>query len=84
MSLSHNQSSVNGETPFSLVDGIDDLIPVKVDLVLPRVIAFSEEGNSDYLRKNLDLLDELRERAAVQLAAYQRRITGHYNAKVHP
>ena len=72
-----------GETPFSLVYGIDALILVEVDLVSPRVRAFSKEGNSDYLKENLDLLDELRERAAVHLVAYQRRIASYYNAKVH-
>ena len=72
-----------GETPFSLVYGTDALIPVEVDLVSHRVRAFNKEGNSDCLKENLDLLDELRERAAVQLAAYQRRIAGYYNAKVH-
>ena len=73
-----------GETPFSLVYGIDALIRVEVDLVSPRVMAFSEEGNLHCLRENLDLLDELRERVVVHLAAYQRRIIGYYNAKVRP
>ena len=73
-----------GETPFSLVYGTDALIPLEVDLVSPRVRAFSEKGNLDCLRENLDLLNELREQAVVQLAAYQRRIASYYNVKVHP
>ncbi|XP_052176717.1 uncharacterized protein LOC127791027 [Diospyros lotus] len=52
-----------GETPFSLAYGIDTLIPVEVDLGSPRVMAFREEGNSDRLRENVDLLNELREKA---------------------
>ena len=50
-----------GEIPFNLVHGVDALIPVEVDLVSPRVMTFSKEENSNYLRDNLDLLDELRE-----------------------
>ena len=67
-----------GETPFSLVYRTYALIPVEVDLVSPRVRTFREEGNSDCLKENLDLLDELRERAVVQLTAHQRRIAGYY------
>ena len=84
MGLLHNHSGVYGETPFSLVYGVDALILVEVDLISPWVMAFSEEKNSDCLRENLDLLDEQREQAAIQLAAYQRRIASYHNAKVHP
>ena len=52
------------ETPFILVHGVNALIPVEVDLILPRVMAFSKWENSDCLRKNLDLLDELRKKVA--------------------
>jgi len=54
-----------GGTPFSLVYGIDTLIPVEVDLSTLWVMAFKEENNLDRLRENLDLLDELREKAVV-------------------
>ena len=52
-----------GETPFNLVYGTNALIPVEVDLNSPQVMAFNEGGNLDCLRENLDLLDELREKA---------------------
>ena len=64
--------------------GANALIPVEIDLTSPSVMDFSEERNSDCLRENLDLLDELREKAAMQLAVYQRKIVGYYNAKVRP
>jgi len=73
-----------GEMPFSLVYGTDVLILVEVDLNSPRIMAFREERNADYLRENLDLLDELWEKATMQLVAYQRRISNYYNERVHP
>ncbi|XP_052185169.1 uncharacterized protein LOC127796808 [Diospyros lotus] len=72
------------ETPFSLAYGTDALIPVEVDLGSPRVMAFKEECNLDCLRENLDLLDELREKAAIQLAAYRIRFSNYYNERVRP
>ena len=41
-----------------MVHGAYTFIPMEVDLVSPQVMAFSEEGNSNYLRENLDQLDE--------------------------
>ena len=53
------------ETPFSLIYGTDAFIPVEIDLTSPRVMAFSEKGNSNCLRENLDMLNELRESSCV-------------------
>ena len=40
--------------------------------------------NDRGLMQNLDLLEEKREHAAIQLAAYQQRITCHFNKGVRP
>ena len=67
----HTTSRVSTrETPFSLVYATDAHILVEVDLSSPRVMALSEKGNSNCFRENLDLLNELREKIDVQLAAY--------------
>jgi len=57
---------------------------MEVDLSSPRVMAFREENNIDNLRENLDLLDEVREKAVVQLAAYQIKVSSYYNKRVRP
>ena len=67
-----------------MVYGTNAFILVEIELTSPRVMAFSEWRNSDCLRENLDLLDELREKTVVQLAAYQRKIAIYYNTKVRP
>ena len=67
-----------------MVYGTDALIPVEVDLESPRVQAFQEGENSERLRENLDMIDELRDKAVTQLAAYQRRVSSYYNERVKP
>ncbi|KAL0462459.1 UNVERIFIED_CONTAM: hypothetical protein Slati_0133500, partial [Sesamum latifolium] len=53
-----------GETPFSLVYGTEAIIPAKLGMPSYRVMNFSEECNEDLLRENLDLIEELREKAS--------------------
>jgi len=71
-----------GETPFSLVYDMKALIPIEADLKSPRVIAFQVGGNSNQLRKNLDIMDELKEKETIRLATYQRRVSSNYNKRV--
>lgn len=78
-----NRVSTGGNV-IQLGVGTNALIPIEVDLSSPRVVAFNKGGNSDCLRENLDLLDELGEKATTQLVVYQRRIFSYYNQKVHP
>lgn len=83
MGLLHDQWHTYGGDAVQLGIWHDALIPVEVDLTSPRVMDFNEEGNADRLKENLDLLDNLRENAVVQLATYQRRISHYYNERVY-
>ncbi|XP_071699805.1 uncharacterized protein [Rutidosis leptorrhynchoides] len=47
-----------GETPFSLVYGIEAIIPAEFRVPTQRVLAFDIENNSSILRENLNLLEE--------------------------
>lgn len=74
-----------GETPFNLVYGAESLIPVEISCQSPRLSAFEKCGGSDNsssLRENLDLIEEQRDRAAVRIAAYHKRVANYYNSRV--
>ena len=43
---------------------------------------FNEEGNTELLRSNLDLVEEIRERVAIRMANYRRRMARYHDARV--
>ena len=51
-----------------------------------RTSAFTSDGNSELLKKNLDLIEERQENAMVQLAYYQHKLKQGYdtNVKLRP
>ncbi|XP_052206820.1 uncharacterized protein LOC127811152 [Diospyros lotus] len=74
-----------GETPFNLVYGTEALIPVEISCKSPRLDAYDKSGNSnnsDALKENLDLIEEQRDRAAVRIAVYHKRVAHYYNSRV--
>ena len=75
-----------GETPFSMTYGAEAVIPLENGFLTMRTIAFTSDGNSELLKKNLDLIEERRENAMVQLAYYQHKIKQVYdmNVKLRP
>ena len=52
-----------GETPFKLCYGTKAVIPVEISSPSFRVVNFNETSNSDGMRTNLELLDEVRDQA---------------------
>ncbi|XP_077246144.1 uncharacterized protein LOC143886030 [Tasmannia lanceolata] len=62
------------ESPFNLSFGTEAVIPVDIGNPSPRVTSFNEQLNSDGLRANLDLLEEIREEARIRVAAYKQKI----------
>ena len=71
-----------GETPFRLTYGTEAVIPVEVGVTSTRRAAFSEEGNDDKLRLNLDCLNEVRDKAYSRMVKYQQKMTEYYNKRV--
>ena len=51
-----------------------------------RTSTFTSDGNDELLKKNLDLVEERRENATVQLAYYQHKLKQGYdmNVKLRP
>ena len=60
-----------GETPFRLTYGTEAIIPIKVVVNSTRRTLFSEEGNDEKLRLNLDCLDEVIDKASSRMTKYQ-------------
>ena len=58
------------ETPFSMTYRAEAVIPLENDFPTMRTSTFSSDGNSELLKKNLDLIEERRENVMVQLAYY--------------
>ncbi|GAV68039.1 hypothetical protein CFOL_v3_11542, partial [Cephalotus follicularis] len=60
------------------------IIPVEIGVQSPRVAHFTEENNKEGLRCLLDLVEELKDKAAIRVAAYQQRVSHYYNKRVSP
>ena len=62
------------ETPFSMTYGAEAIIPLENGFPTMRTGTFTSDGNDELLKKNLDLVEERRENAMVQLACYQHKL----------
>ena len=71
-----------GETPFSMTYGAEAVIPLETNFPTLKTSAFCPNVNNGLLEKSLDLIEERRERAMVQLAHYQHKLKQGYDAKV--
>ena len=59
-----------GETPFSMTYGAEAVIPLESGFPTTRTTSFNPRANDEHLARSLDLIDEKRENAMVQLAYY--------------
>ena len=66
--------------------GAEAIIPLKNGFPTMRTSTFTLDGNDELLKKNLDLVEERRENAMVQLAYYQHKLKQGYdmNVKLRP
>ena len=72
------------DTPFNLTFGADAVIPVEIGINSIRVSHYDQGHNEANLRVNLDLLEEIREKAVTKAAARQSVVAQYYNQKVKP
>ena len=63
-----------GETPFSMTYGAEAVIPLETGFLMLRKSSFTPSSNDGLLEKSLDLIEERRENAVVQLAYYQHKL----------
>ena len=58
------------------------VIPLENNFPTMRSSAFTSDGNDNLLKRNLDLIEERRENARVQLAYYQHKLKRGYDMRV--
>ena len=66
--------------------GAEAVIPLENGFLTMRTSTFISDGNDELLKKNLDLIEERRENAMMQLAYYQHKLKQGYdmNVKLRP
>ncbi|GAV71535.1 hypothetical protein CFOL_v3_15027 [Cephalotus follicularis] len=60
------------------------MIPVEIGVHSSRVVHFNEANNEEVLRNLLKLVEELRDKSTIRVAAYQQRVSRCYNKRVNP
>ena len=70
------------ETPFSMTYGAEAVIPLETSFPTSRTSSFNPKDNNEQLTRSLDLIEEKRENAMVQLAHYQQKLKEGYDANV--
>ena len=63
-----------GEKPFSITYGAEAVIPLETRFLTLRTSSFMPSNNDRLLGKSLNLVEERKENAMVQLAYYQYKL----------
>ena len=77
---------LTGETTFLMTYGAKAVIPLETRFPTLRTSSFTPSNNDELLGKSIDLIEERRENAMVQLAYYQHKLKQGYdtNIKLRP
>ena len=70
------------KTPFSMSYGTEVVIPIETGFPTLRTQSFNPNDNDKLLERSLDLIEERRENAMVQLAYYQHKLKQGYDVRV--
>ena len=62
--------------------GAEAVIPLEANFPMLRTNSFTQIGNEELLRESLDLIEERREKAMIQLAYYHQKLKQWYDANV--
>ena len=63
-----------GETPFAMTYRAEAVIPLEANFPMLRTNSFTPNGNDELLGENLELVEEKREKAMIQLAYYHQKL----------
>lgn len=74
-------NSSTKETPFKLAFGTEALLPVEIGSLSHRILSYKEEPNSQDLKTNLDLIDELRAGAVDNMAKYKEKTKDYFTKR---
>ena len=67
-----------GISPFALTYGIEAIIPMEVGMPTLRT-EMPEQQNTEFIIKELDTENELRETATIRIASYHQQLENLYN-----
>ena len=73
-----------GETPFKLAYGSEAVIPAEVHMANHKVMTYQDKDNTEQLRLNLNLIDEVRMDAEHRTTKYKNLMARQYDAMVKP
>ena len=62
--------------------GVEAIIPLETSFPTLRTSSFNPSDNNEHLKKNLNLIEEKKENAMVQLAYYQQKLKQGYDSNV--
>ena len=71
-----------GETHFSMIYGVKAVIPLETGFPTLKTSSFTPSNNDELLEKSLNLIEEQRENAMIQLAYYQHKFKQDYDTNV--
>ena len=71
-----------GETPFRLTFGTKAVISVEVGLTSYQVKTYEDQKNQQELNSNLDLINEVKEKAIKRMEKHKEAMARYYNRKV--
>ena len=87
MGLPHFFRTSTGATPYSLVYGMEAVLPVEIEMGSLRVTLEHQISEIEWVQSRFDqlsLLDESRLRAADHVQAYQRKMARAFKKRVKP
>ena len=70
------------ETPFLMTYGSEAIIPLETEFPTLRTSLLTPDNNDRLLKRSLDLVDERKEAATVQLTYYQQKLKQGYDTGV--
>ena len=82
LDVQNHASQIYWRDPFSMTYGAEAVIPLETGFPTSRTSSFNPKDNDEQLAKSLDLIEEKRENAMVQLAHYQQKLKQRYDANV--
>ena len=62
--------------------GAEAILPLKSSFPTLKTVTFTLSNNDELLKRSLDLIEERREKAMIQLAYYHQKLKQGYNANV--
>ena len=71
-----------GEIPFSMTYGVEVVLLLEFGFPTLRTSLFTPDNNNQLLERSLDLVNERRETAMVQMAYYQQKLKQGYDTRV--